>query len=351
MKLGLLLLLSAISPPDAVDGQRFFGGRRNQFFREFQAPVVWQQPATQIGPLWAQNFAPQWPSTGFVAQGNNFVVQGNMPGMVAAPAGPEPLAPQPSPMEVAQARAVLQAAPAIAFTRLNQLSPNVHQAIRVIHQNYVSDPIRGVNWAHTEWHRMQSPDKITLAHGGTLGPGSGENFLNYHRRLVRAFIRELGLSSLPSWSTAEGFFPAELSIDPFYAARYGQSSSSAFYQRPSFLTRAGGLVPGTNIWVSLAQIQSLDELGRAMAYFYHVEPHRQFGGAMARFDASVFHPAFWWWHGEMDALVDEWAALTGNASPNPIDGADYSNPIPGVACNTPLCQELARRDQLRIAPQ
>jgi hypothetical protein len=166
---------------------------------------------------------------------------------------------------------------------------------------------------HEAWHSVNGS-------GGTLGPGSGEKFMQFHANLMNDFVKLLkakpnaGLfarlnGQLPTWNTSTDL-PVEL--------RYpGMKATHLDWTVPGYLTAAGGGqpfelndVPGkpARRIASLEDIKSPDELGRVLGRSgVHAVGHIQLGGIMAGF-SSVSVAPFMLWHGKMEELRADWLA-------------------------------------------
>lgn len=175
---------------------------------------------------------------------------------------------------------------------------------------------------HTEWHRVNGA-------GGTQGPGSGLAFLDFHREMMLAFSDFAGIPFPTGWDP-NSTVPPELRAPSTTNPRITSDTSTT---RPNWLSVGGGgdaqgnLDFGATVTIdgqvfgALEDFQNPDQLGRALGETpYHSSVHSQIGGVMATF-GSPQDPAFYLWHGHIDALIDEWLATPNgqawaNANPN-----------------------------------
>jgi hypothetical protein len=166
--------------------------------------------------------------------------------------------------------------------------------------------------AHEAWHRANGP-------GGTNGPGSGEEFLQFHRDMMRQFEEETGVKPPSGWNPATPI-PTEFQ-DPEGKRR----TDNPNVQRPAWLTTDGtGTTNGNRdfgntvtvdgqTFDSLDDFENPDQLGRALAASsngnpsYHASAHSRMGGTMGGFE-SPRDPTFYAWHGHIDHVLDEWLA-------------------------------------------
>ena len=213
--------------------------------------------------------------------------------------------------------------------RLDEASPAQLEALQEGLREFV-DP--RVLQEHHAWHRENLS-------GGTLGPGSGEEFLTFHRGLQLEAERSIGPGfQMPEWENGTRIPPQFTdpmddpgTLDDLEAAGIDareitrmrpRDDDGILPARPGYLTPEGGppleitaaLLGGSlsdnrdlvgRSFSSLGDFESLDELGRVIGLRYHGAGHNVAGGAMMSF-ASPTDAAFFGWHQNIDGIVDDW---------------------------------------------
>lgn len=79
---------------------------------------------------------------------------------------------------------------------------------------------------------------------------------------------------------------------------------------PTWATLAGGTDPDPVYgYTSLAEFQSLDQLGRSIDHGWHGTVHNTIGGDMSQFHSPI-DPIFWRWHRWVDQVRATWTAIS-----------------------------------------
>lgn len=217
------------------------------------------------------------------------------------------------------------------------------QTILFVHQRYVTPSVENM---HDVYHTVNGQ-------GGTRGPGSGASVIVMHRAMIERIQRLGGLNYVIPLLVPGELIPPALS-------QAGVASSIG--PIPNYLTTTGGILPGSNLFVSLNTIDTLDKLGRVMSRI-HREWHIQLGGIMAEIQRSITIPLFWSLHKTFDFIVDQWLQTTAGQAwrannPNhevftlQLDPSAYTNAFFATGDNgcglmgaDALCQELDRWDR------
>lgn len=163
-----------------------------------------------------------------------------------------------------------------------------------LHSQYIQATVLA---EHQTWHTSNGS-------GGTTGPGSGEEFLKFHRRFIRRlefFMLDNGgaeIVPVPKWDPSTPI-PSELPDS-------SRTTSNPNISLPSWATVAGGTTQSPIFnYTNLLQFQNPDEIGRALGASYHGSVHGTIGGAMAGFH-SPEDPIFFPWHAWVDDILEEW---------------------------------------------
>jgi hypothetical protein len=164
------------------------------------------------------------------------------------------------------------------------------------HGNFVSSGVPVAE--HEAWHLGPPPH----GPGGTQGPGSGIDFLLWHRYYIRKLEDYLGSNGvhhhvpIPYW-------PSEMQVPAEVTA--GMNNTNPRVPTPTWATVQGGLTAAPLFGhTALPQFRTSDELGRAIPG-YHGSVHGTLGGIMGGF-ASPQAPLFYMWHGYIDHIWEEW---------------------------------------------
>lgn len=153
---------------------------------------------------------------------------------------------------------------------------------------------------HMDWHMGNGP-------GGMTGPGSGENFLAFHRTYIAKLEAYLTAQGRPQYVPLRTWNP-QTPIPPEFS-HPGRVSSNPGIPLPTWATVAGGTIPDPLFGhTALGQFASSDELGRALGFQFHGSVHNAIGGDMATFQ-SPLDPIFFPWHALLDDLWSEWENL------------------------------------------
>jgi hypothetical protein len=148
---------------------------------------------------------------------------------------------------------------------------------------------------HEAFHASHGP-------GGTQGPGSGLDFLLWHRYFVRNLEDYLGTVGA-SHHVPMPYWPSNMQMPPHLLT--GANNTNPGVPTPSWATVLGGATPAPLFGhTALPQFRITDELGRAIAG-YHGSVHNAVGGIMATFQ-SPLAPIFYPWHGYIDHIWEEW---------------------------------------------
>lgn len=167
---------------------------------------------------------------------------------------------------------------------------------------------------HEAWHQQNGS-------GGTMGPGSGERFMQFHANLMRDFGALLAKENpglwdrlgkkLPKWDTTAAI-PKEFYFPTMLATAKGAKGID--WKVPGYLTATGGgetftLSDGGSAKTirSLNDIDNPDELGRVLGKSgAHAVGHVRCGGQMSQF-SSIGTPVFVLWHGgPVEEIREAW---------------------------------------------
>ncbi len=183
---------------------------------------------------------------------------------------------------------------------MSQLTAQQRQQYAQLHGQFINTSTALQD--HEAWHGTHGP-------GGTMGPGSGEHFLMWHRYFMRRLEDYLGAQGayhsvpIPIWNPATPI-PVEL------RARINNPNPNL--PLPAWATVQGGTARDPIFsYTSLLQFRSTDELGRALGANYHGQVHAAndihiaVGGDMNTF-ASPRAPIFFPWHSFLDEVLVEW---------------------------------------------
>jgi hypothetical protein len=198
---------------------------------------------------------------------------------------------------------------------------------------------------HEAWHNFGGRTRS----GGMEGNGSGDLFFGFHREMFAAVEHAVGGNwTLPEWKPNEVIQPELVPLTGRPVTRDPK------IQTPGFLTVDGG-TPWRGIgalrgklFSSLSDFQTPDQLGQAIGLSgYHASVHVAVGGVMQSF-RSPEDPAFYYWHGHIDHILDTWLRETANgkawAAANPTDPLlDKHTNITVYDSNETLAAERARR--------
>jgi len=185
------------------------------------------------------------------------------------------------------------------------ISENQAIAFAFLHNEFIKREPVIIN--HECWHGE-------FGSGGTLGAGSGEEFLIFHRQMMKDLKHFIGSDHLPVWEPGTAVYsvattfplPNGTSLSPAFP-----SSDEGFLEIPSFLT-VEGIQGGEEPFIfeekeirSLSDIENIDDLGRIIGTQFHGVGHGLLGGTMNTF-ASPLVAQVYAWHGEIDKLIDQW---------------------------------------------
>ncbi len=201
---------------------------------------------------------------------------------------------------------------------LSTLSSAERAELASLIRNYVTQSVID---DHKAWHDMHNS-------GGTTGPGSGEQFLTFHRDFVGRLENSLSsnpttrkYTPLPKWNPATPI-PPEFSHP-------GRNTDDPRVPLPSWATIGGGITPDPVFgYTSLRQFQSFDELGRALGSRYHGSVHNAVGGVMTTF-RSPRDPIFFPWHAFLDDIWSQWEELRTSQPPVSGSGGNVSGNTSG----------------------
>lgn len=207
---------------------------------------------------------------------------------------------------------------------------------------------------HSNWHAINGQAEF--------GPGSGTAFILMHRAMLQRFEAQRGRGKTPPLS------PSEL-LPSMLAAVGEQFSVSTIDPIPGYFSDIGGyLPPDASLYITLNDIRTPDQLGRLLGNI-HSAWHRQLGPTMMSIGNSVRAPIFWNLHATIDAIVNRWEASTAGQdfrlanprhalfqpleAPTAYTNQRFVNDNNGCggfsASQDPLCAQIARIDQIRIA--
>lgn len=232
--------------------------------------------------------------------------------------------------------------PATSFG-VSSLSPQAVQQMVTVARTYVTPAVENM---HEIWHNGNGQ-------GATRGPGSGSAFIVMHRAMLER-MKRLG---------GPGFqIPMLIPGEQIPAGLSAPGVASTVSAIPAYLTTTGGFLPGTNTFVSLNTIPTLDLLGRFLSRT-HRQIHTDLGGVMAEIVRSITIPLFWPVHETIDTIVDQWLLTEAGqswASQNPnhelftlnLDPSTYTNAYFASQNNgcgafdpNPVCATLLSWDQ------
>lgn len=189
---------------------------------------------------------------------------------------------------------------------VNSLPSSERTELANLIRSYVSQEVLA---EHQTWHGSHSS-------GGTLGPGSGERFLSFHRNFIGKLEDHLTQQGkgeyvpIPKWNPANRI-PSEFSHS-------GRNTDDPQLPLPSWATIDGGTTTAPMFdYTSLRQFRSSDELGRVLGHHYHGSIHNTVGGDMST-SSSPRDPIFFPWHAFLDDLWSEWETNPQIESPIPL---------------------------------
>jgi hypothetical protein len=171
---------------------------------------------------------------------------------------------------------------------------------------------------HEAWHRVNGP-------GGTGGPGSGREFLEFHRNQMmaefEAFIRRNGktIKEVPAWDPSKPVPDAFLK-DP--NPSFPKAQPQTFREPTWFRLRGGRTTDALFGAKKLGDFKTVDDLGRSLgtgkngAMSHHARGHVEIAGTMNSF-RSPKHPIFFPWHKHVDQIYAAWQT-TPNGKPKPM---------------------------------
>ena len=188
------------------------------------------------------------------------------------------------------------------------------------HYSYFAEMGEDMLMHHGMWHDMNGI-------GAQAGTGSGVAFLGYHRAMMndmkRFALETNGRSFLPINTVGPAIPSGPGGLNDSYQALMVSNMLDQYLPRedsvvmdygiPAFLTIAG--TPSTQ-WPSnlgydkLGDIDTLDKLGIAIGFSYHVLFHSHVGGTMADARISPADPIFYPWHGLIDQIATNWLTTT-----------------------------------------
>ncbi len=149
---------------------------------------------------------------------------------------------------------------------------------------------------HEAWHS-------THGSGGVQGPGSGLDFIRWHRYFIRKLEDYLGRQGVHHYVPIP-YWPSNMQVPAELAA--GVNDTTPGVNPPSWTTVQGGVSTDPLFGhTRLGQFRSSDELGRAIGAGYHGSVHNALGGVMSTW-ASPQAPIFYLWHGYLDHLWELW---------------------------------------------
>jgi hypothetical protein len=236
---------------------------------------------------------------------------------------------------------------------VNDMTDEQLKALHTMDNNYVTKYIKT---AHMKWH-------IANSIGGLGGLGTGSIFIGMHMIMMRLFEEWVNFGCNTHWRRPGWLpdqpIPAQLFIDPKFAAVGPRSTNNPKYQEPEMFT-------GVDPYSGLSILQCLDPdcVGRIMGLSEHVSPHFLIGGIMNTSVASVADwSAFANWHSEVQHQYETWVN-----SPNGVNWKeeypnhallrsnninDFSNVIPFlndgkclIGSIVPICLYLEQRQKV-----
>lgn len=188
---------------------------------------------------------------------------------------------------------------------MENLTQEQATAFSFLHNEYVKET--PIIEEHIKWHNENGS-------GGTLGEGSGEEFLLFHQRMINDLSEYIG-QEIPQWrdfdSDIVNKFPLanNVKLSPFYQKMPLKTPSYLQYNssEPEFPTRPPEITSkGEQKTVNrLEDFESVDELGRVIGLSWHGELHGVLGAILLNFE-SPRAPQFYCLHQSIAKKTDEY---------------------------------------------